>query len=185
MLDHDLGPLARTALEIRRRVLRYPAQVSFDPAIWPCWWGEETALRAVAYLRGAGIHDDAIEAALILVGCAFHNAETDAQITDLGGVVAMAVKVLQGHPSLYADAYWREMSEALPEHQLARAAVQLALLDDAQDWPETDNRRMKVFGDAIHRMLPMVAGMRDERAAPLIRETTLRIFALGVARPID
>ena len=175
MPNHGLGPLAHTALDIRRRVLRHPAQVSHDPALWPGWWGEETALRAIAYLRDAGVCDDPIEAALLLVGCAFHDAETDGEITNLGGEVVMATKVLQGKPSDYPEIYWRELSEALPEHQLARGALQVALLDDALGWREQDRRRRKVVGDAVHRVLSMLTRVPCRRGAQLERLLVARL----------
>jgi len=182
---HHLGPLARKALDIRSRVFRHPAQVSFNASLWPGWWAKETALRAVAYLRDAGVHDDAVEAALLLVGCAHSDPETDDEITVLGGEVAMAVKVLQGRPSDYPRSYWRELSEAVPEHQLARAALQLALLDDAQDWPDTGNRRRKVFGDALHRVLPMLSQMHSPAARALARQLVVRLRIMRPAAPVE
>jgi len=185
MPDHDLGPLARTALEIRRMGLQHPAQVSFDPAIWPGWWGEKTALRAVAYLRDAGVHDDAVEAGVLLVGCAYHDAKADREITGLGGEVVMATRVLQGRPSDYGGSYWRELAEAFHEHQLARASIQAALLDDAQDWSDTDRRRRKVYGDTVHRVLPLLAGRSDQAAAALARRLFPRLRLLRPAIPVD
>jgi hypothetical protein len=156
MHDLDLGRLATLAFDLRDQIMpdKLVGQTArMNKQTYPFRFRADVPLDAIRHLRNAGINDDSLEAALLLVAVeptTGFNPEVVAQVEgSMGGATMVGLKIIGGRPWSTLWSHQDELLRGLPEHRRGRAALHLGLMESAiQSWPPDDRRTRWAWGQS-------------------------------------
>ena len=183
MHDIDRGPLATEALALRREIMpdKLVGQTApLNKMTYPFRFGSDVPLAGIKHLRNAGINNDSLDAALMLVAVeptGGFTPEVVAQVQAMGGEVVVALKVIGGKPWSTIWSHQDTMIRGLPEHRLGRVALHIGMMNAAIEfWP--DDRRTRWLWGQCSWFLALLARTPGRQSMALSATISLRMSAL-------